>query len=165
MLALFYIYLLYLHHFLVSSELEFLSSLSIIVLCSQGGSLLLYPVYSWYQLMCSFLFSISIFYTTIYFIYDLFFLSYKANIIPHLLLNIYDTYSKFLVLCSNSVLNNTCYLVSFEVRYPGGSDGKASVYNVGDPGPIPGSGRSPGEGNGYPLQHYCLENPMDGGTW
>ena len=44
---------------------------------------------------------------------------------------------------------------------PGGSDGKASVYNVGDPGSIPGSGRSPGEGNGNPLQYYCLENPMD----
>ena len=48
---------------------------------------------------------------------------------------------------------------------PGGSDGKASVYNVGDPGSIPGSGRSPGEGNGNPLQYYCLENPMDRGAW
>ena len=40
-----------------------------------------------------------------------------------------------------------------------------SAYNVGDPGSIPGSGRSPGEGNGNPLQHSCLENPMDGETW
>ena len=48
--------------------------------------------------------------------------------------------------------------------FPGGSDGKASAYNVGDPGSIPGSGRSPGEGNGNPLQYSCLENPMDGGT-
>ena len=47
----------------------------------------------------------------------------------------------------------------------GGSDGKASVYNVGDPGSIPGLGRSPGEGNGNPLQDYCLENPMDRGAW
>ena len=47
----------------------------------------------------------------------------------------------------------------------GGSDGKASVYNAGDPGSIPGSGRSPGEGNGNPLQYSCLENPMDGGIW
>ena len=47
---------------------------------------------------------------------------------------------------------------------PGGSDGKASVYNAGDLGSIPGSGRSPGEGNGNPLQYYCLENPMDRGT-
>ena len=43
--------------------------------------------------------------------------------------------------------------------FPGGSDGKACVYNVGDPGSIPGLGRSPGEGNGNPLQYYCLENP------
>ena len=47
------------------------------------------------------------------------------------------------------------------VDFPGGSDGKASVYNAGDPGSIPGSGRSSGEGNGNPLQYYCLENPMD----
>ena len=45
--------------------------------------------------------------------------------------------------------------------FPGGSDRKASVYNVGDLGSIPGSGRSAGEGNGNPLQYYCLENPMD----
>ena len=47
----------------------------------------------------------------------------------------------------------------------GGSDGKASVYNAGDPGSIPGLGRSPGEGNGNPLQYYCLENPMNTGAW
>ena len=49
--------------------------------------------------------------------------------------------------------------------FPGGSDGKASVYNAGDPGAIPGLERSPGEGNGNPLQDYCLENPMDRGAW
>ena len=48
---------------------------------------------------------------------------------------------------------------------PGGSDGKVSAYNVGDPGSIPGSGRYPGEGNGNPLQYSCLENPMDGEAW
>ena len=48
---------------------------------------------------------------------------------------------------------------------PGGSDGKVSVYNAGDPGLSPGLGRSPGEGNGNPLQYYCLENPMDRGAW
>ena len=47
----------------------------------------------------------------------------------------------------------------------GGSDGKASVYNAGDPGSIPGLGRSPGEGNDNPLQYYCLEDPMDRGAW
>ena len=49
--------------------------------------------------------------------------------------------------------------------YGGGSDGKASAYNEGDPGSIPGSGRSPGEGNRNPLQYSCLENPMDRGAW
>ena len=49
--------------------------------------------------------------------------------------------------------------------FPGGSDGKASAYDAGDPGSIPGSGRSPREGNGKPLQYSCLENPMDGEAW
>ena len=49
--------------------------------------------------------------------------------------------------------------------FPGGSDGKASLYNAGDLGSILGSGRFPGEGNGNPLQSSCLENPMDRGTW
>ena len=50
-------------------------------------------------------------------------------------------------------------------EFPGGPDSKASVYNAGDPGLIPGSRRSPGERNGNPLQYSCLENPMDGGAW
>ena len=45
--------------------------------------------------------------------------------------------------------------------YSGGSDGKASAYNAGDQGSIPGSGRSPGEGNGSPLQYSCPKNFMD----
>jgi len=49
--------------------------------------------------------------------------------------------------------------------FPGGSDSKASAYNAGDGGSIPGSGRSPGEGNDNPLQYSCLENLMDGGPW
>ena len=49
--------------------------------------------------------------------------------------------------------------------FPCGSDGKASAYNAGDQGSIPGSGSSPGEGNGNPLQYSCLENPMDGRAW
>ena len=49
--------------------------------------------------------------------------------------------------------------------FPGGSDGEVSVCNAGDPRSIPGLGRSPGEGNGSPLQYSCLENPMDGGVW
>ena len=47
----------------------------------------------------------------------------------------------------------------------GGSDGKESACKVGDLGLTPGSGRSPREGNGNPLQHSCLENSMDGGVW
>ena len=49
--------------------------------------------------------------------------------------------------------------------FPGSSDGKASAYNAGDPGLIPGSGRTPGEGNGNLLQYSCLENLMDGAAW
>ena len=51
------------------------------------------------------------------------------------------------------------------LSFPGGSDSKASAYSAGDLGSISGSGRSPGEGNGNPLQYSCLENPMDGGAW
>ena len=49
--------------------------------------------------------------------------------------------------------------------FPGGSEVKASAWNAGDPGSIPGPGRSPGEGNGNSLQYSCLENPMDKGAW
>ena len=49
--------------------------------------------------------------------------------------------------------------------FPSGSDGKESACNAGDPGLIPGSGLSPGEGNGSPLQCSCLKNSMDRGAW
>ena len=49
--------------------------------------------------------------------------------------------------------------------FPAGSVGKESAWNAGDLGSIPGSGRSPGEGNGNPLQCSCLENSMEGGAW
>ena len=49
--------------------------------------------------------------------------------------------------------------------FPWGSDGKESTCNTGDPYSIPGLGRSPGKGNGYPVQYSCLENPMDRGAW
>ena len=49
--------------------------------------------------------------------------------------------------------------------FPGGSDIKESACNVGNLGSIPGSGRSPGEGNGYPLQYSCPENSMDSEFW
>ena len=50
-------------------------------------------------------------------------------------------------------------------KFPGSSDSKASAYNAGDPGSIPGLGRSLGEGNGNLLQYSSLENPMDQGAW
>ena len=49
--------------------------------------------------------------------------------------------------------------------FPGGSDGKESTCDTGDLGLILGSGRSPGEGNGYPLQYSCLEKPINKGVW
>ena len=53
----------------------------------------------------------------------------------------------------------------FPPPFPGGSDSKESACNAGDLDLIPGSGRVPGEGNGYPLQYSCLENSMDRGDW
>ena len=73
------------------------------------------------------------------------------------------------IILNGHTLKITRFGTSLEVQglkdFPGGSDGKASAYSVGDPGSIPGWGRSPGEGNGTPLQYSCLENPMDGGAW
>ena len=63
------------------------------------------------------------------------------------------------------ILLNVYCVVDTLWGFPGGSEVKASACNVGDLGSIPGSGRSPGEGNGDPLQYSCVENPMDGGTW
>ena len=61
-----------------------------------------------------------------------------------------------------------CYLPetvkTWLMGFPSGSDSKASVCNAGDPGSIPGLGRSPEEGNGSPLQYSCQENPMDRGA-
>ena len=61
--------------------------------------------------------------------------------------------------------NKTGVFLSKPLSFPGGSDGKASAYNVGDSGSIPGLERSSGEGNGNPLQYSCLENPIDGEDW
>ena len=59
------------------------------------------------------------------------------------------------------------YWVSIRARggFPGGASGTESAYNTGDLGSIPGLGRSPGGGNGNPLQYSCLVNPMDRGAW
>ena len=63
------------------------------------------------------------------------------------------------------LLGKPCEYGGSTLVFPGGSGGKASAYNAGDPGSIPGSGGSPGEGNGDPLQYSCLENPLDRGNW
>ena len=55
--------------------------------------------------------------------------------------------------------------ILYTLGFPDVSEVKVSPCNVGDPGSIRGLGRSPGEGNGNPLQYSCLENPMDGGAW
>ena len=67
--------------------------------------------------------------------------------------------------CSTSLTVRKMQIKTTIKCFPGGSDGKASVCNAGDPGSIPGLGRSPGEGNGSPLQYSCLENPMHGRAW
>ena len=63
------------------------------------------------------------------------------------------------------VSHRSPYPVWWFLWFPGSSDGKESVWNAGDPGLIPGSGMSPAEGRGNPLQWSCLENPMDWGAW
>ena len=57
------------------------------------------------------------------------------------------------------------FFLFFFFDFPGGSDGIVSAYNAGDLGLIPGSGRSPGEGNDNPLQYSCLENLTDRRAW
>ena len=64
-----------------------------------------------------------------------------------------------------SVPNSHYFVSSLDQGFPGGSDSKESACNAGDLGSIPGSGRSPRERNGNPLQYSCLENPMDRGAW
>ena len=69
--------------------------------------------------------------------------------------------------CEKSIEGNRAevekaFLMDF---FPGGSDAKESACNAGDPGSIPGLGRSPGEGNGNPLPYSCLTNTMDKGAW
>ena len=61
-------------------------------------------------------------------------------------------------------MNNLLHKIMY-INFLGGSKGKVSAWNVEDLGLIPGSGRSPGEGNGNPLGYSCLENPMDGEAW
>ena len=76
----------------------------------------------------------------------------QSDSVVHIYVCIYTLFFKF---CSNMAYKG----------FPGGSDSKESVCSSGDPGSIPGLGRSPGEGNGNWLQYSCLENAMDRGAW
>ena len=81
----------------------------------------------------------------------------------------YISYFCLLLLEDKLFENKNCVLaiskhLTLKVGFPGGSEGKESACNAGDLGLIPGLGRSPGEGNGNPLQYSCLENPMDRGA-
>ena len=78
---------------------------------------------------------------------------------------LYKKVTKYTILCKMKFTKWFKAGYASLMDFPGGADGKASAYNAGDPGSIPGLGRSPGEGNGNPLQYSCLENPMDGGAW
>ena len=71
----------------------------------------------------------------------------------------YDNFNR----CIKSLWQDSAPI--YDLNFPGGSEDKASACNAGDPGSIPGLRRSPGEGNGNPLQYSCLENPMDRGAW
>ena len=90
---------------------------------------------------------------------------YDNSVFPFISALFTASSSYFLILAHFVILVSFYgYLYQFK-SFPGGSDGKASACNVGDLGSIPGLGRSPGEGNGNPLQYSCLENPMYGGAW
>ena len=74
---------------------------------------------------------------------------------------------RFYILHYFNILLDIFLFISYIIvlAFPGGSEVKVSASNAGNLGSIPGSGKSPGEGNGNPLQYSCLENPMDGGAW
>ena len=80
---------------------------------------------------------------------------------------IYCLCNTFAVSVRNFILTSLVLSYHLVLHYKifGGSDGKISTCNMGGPGSISGLGRSPGEGNDNPVQHSCLENPMDRGAW
>ena len=69
------------------------------------------------------------------------------------------------IVIHNTQKTGTTPCLSTDGDFPRGSDSKESICNAGDPGLIPGSGKSPGEGHGNPFQYSCLENPVDSGAW
>ena len=91
------------------------------------------------------------------------FLAYLLR--THLNKNTYRTVIVYILQLLNQSHMRIWYSLVHYTDFLGGSDGKASGCHAGDPGSIPGSGRSPGEGNGSSLQYSCLENSMDWGAW
>ena len=83
---------------------------------------------------------------------------------PTRLLRPWDFPGKSTGMGSHCLLRGIC-IHKADLGFHSSSDGKESACNAGDPGSIPGLGRSPGKGNGYPLQCSCLGNPMDRGAW
>ena len=73
----------------------------------------------------------------------------------------YEDLQDLLELTPKKKKDNVLFII---IGFPHGSDDRQSACNAGNPGSIPALGRSPGEGNGYPLQYSCLENPMDRGA-
>ena len=71
----------------------------------------------------------------------------------------------YMCVCVIYILFVYMSVIYIYIGFPGGSDGKESTCNAGDLGLFPGLGSSPTEGNGYPLQYSCLENPMDRAAW
>ena len=67
--------------------------------------------------------------------------------------------------CYMYFMGHLLFVFQAQADIIGDSEVKASAWNEGEPGSIPGLGRSPGEGSGNPLQYSCLENPMEGGAW
>ena len=92
-------------------------------------------------------------------------LQHTTAALQSLLFIIWFSPIKSVLRCPSSYYTSNTGLRAHPTTFPGSSDGKLSAYNVGDPGSIPGSGRSSGEGNGNPLLYSCLENPMDWGSW
>ena len=91
---------------------------------------------------------------------------------PHAAYLFYANYISIYFICIWLSFAFTVYIIEVYYKYikqfkdfPGGSDSKESAYNAGDLGLTPGLGRSSGEGNGNPLQYFCLENPVDGRVW
>ena len=84
-----------------------------------------------------------------------------GQVVPHIKL-LQIIIKKVCIVRLPSEVHSVFNLPTFSHTIPGGSEDKVSARNVGDLGLIPGLGRSPGEGNGNPLQYSCLENPMNG---